>query len=665
MDDAYSWDEIWLHNAGRLMADGRYFVNPRKVHSRWQIVIPAAPQHFAARHRLGLQRRMTTERQPSSNVPTLPTQFGRELPQLLALGASTLTVGLLARRYRIRMYRNRRHRSDAAGHDDQRVNSEGALDCLTLLAPFTNAPLIDWLLAADFMMGEHYRDRTRPQVLAANLTDEGLRLFVRPHKVTPPAFVILISEGVWHIPGRVLSESSDLRLKHRQPFSFAYIPIADDESGFWAIPLMSGQTVSLVGKHSIRLLDEAEVCLLAQDGIVIDRRAGVSGHEIIVRQRTGTDHSSDILGRVTANGGAWGNELTVVADEFATSIHPLGVVLQPLRPIHDSLRELVEGETPRPSIFQHSRQTGGRSTIPHGEPVVAEPHTLSPAQLPKTPARGAVMVRILTSVPRIDGLAMPLEQKRSRRAVEVVAYLAQHFPHPITGDRLRTRVLGSEDSDAAAKTLFNVMSCARRALGNDANGEPLLPTGSRDGLYRLSRVVRLDAGVATDLISQGLRSSGTEGFELLRQGLELIETEPLSSQLAGYTWWHTEGHERKFAAAVLAGAEGLASLSLDSGRLDVARWSVDQARLVDPWAEQLDVLSLRIAFASGSPEAVQREWRECCRRAKELDEEGVPGPGLRDLYHSLVSSLTEGKDNQAKFSAPADALAQRSALKLT
>ena len=86
------------------------------------------------------------------------------------------------------------------------------------------------------------------------------------------------------------------------------------------------------------------------------------------------------------------------------------------------------------------------------------------------PPQPQVQVRLLTAIPRIDGLQEALSPKRARRAIEVVAYLGLHRPDPVTSDRLRTRVLGTRESDAAAKTLFNTIGAARRALGLDSTG---------------------------------------------------------------------------------------------------------------------------------------------------------------------------------------------------
>ena len=64
----------------------------------------------------------------------------------------------------------------------------------------------------------------------------------------------------------------------------------------------------------------------------------------------------------------------------------------------------------------------------------------------------------------------------------MVAYLALHRDEPVTGERLRTRVLTHADVDASQRTLANTASAVRRSLGVDAAGPRLHPVTS-SGLY--------------------------------------------------------------------------------------------------------------------------------------------------------------------------------------
>ena len=114
----------------------------------------------------------------------------------------------------------------------------------------------------------------------------------------------------------------------------------------------------------------------------------------------------------------------------------------------------------------------------------------------------------------------------------------------MTSDRLRTRVLGSADADAAAKTLFNVATAARRAMGTGPDGEPLLPPALKTGHYRISEHVTVDTErAALDRRGEPGRCSD-EALALYRAALSLVEDEPLAGILSGYGWWQAEGHDR-------------------------------------------------------------------------------------------------------------------------
>ncbi len=206
-----------------------------------------------------------------------------------------------------------------------------------------------------------------------------------------------------------------------------------------------------------------------------------------------------------------------------------------------------------------------------------------------------VVVRLLTAVPRVDGLAAALESGRERRCVELLAYLALRGGEPVTGERLRVRVLGTPSTDAAAKTLFNVASCLRRSLGDGPFG-PRLPAAGRAGHYVVADDVRCDVALFHARVARAHRCEDQEEqMAWLRAALELIESEPFATVLEGYDWFLSEGHVARLQAACEDAACELVELALSHGLVELATFALERAAVVDPHAERLAGAAARVA----------------------------------------------------------------------
>jgi DNA-binding SARP family transcriptional activator len=271
-------------------------------------------------------------------------------------------------------------------------------------------------------------------------------------------------------------------------------------------------------------------------------------------------------------------------------------------------------------------------------------------------APGTIEVRLLTTTPRLDGLHEELPPNRARRAVELVAYLSLHRPDVVTSDRLRTRVLGSSDADAAAKTLFNIAHAARRAMGVDEHGDPLFPAGSRNGFYQVSERVTVDVQRAAALAAAGCSQADPDAaIAHFRAALELVEGEPLANALSGYSWWEAEGHGGRIAAVLVDAACSMAALACDAGRFGLARWGLERARLVEPYSETLSRAAMRLAAAEGDADRLRLEWRDCQRRVDALDPGSSPSSRTESLYGELSRRVLvgAGPGTEAPRDAPA------------
>ena len=206
--------------------------------------------------------------------------------------------------------------------------------------------------------------------------------------------------------------------------------------------------------------------------------------------------------------------------------------------------------------------------------------------------RGEVRVELLRAEPRVVGLAEPFTPTLRRRCVEMVAYLALHRHEPVTGDRLRTRVLTHADVDASVRTLANTASAVRRSLGIDANGPRLHPVTS-SGLY-VTHALTSDVEIFQSLTARARHLPLHEAAPLAQRALALVHGEPLASALRGFEWFLAEGH----AARLLRDGEwaslALHRFALDEGDVETAFWALSQGRFIDPYSDALSDALARV-----------------------------------------------------------------------
>ena len=466
-----------------------------------------------------------------------------------------------------------------------------------------------------------------------------------------------------------------------RPFLPIVLPIGEDQDGTWMVPLTRGGCLPLVGEASddlwraARRVQEAwawaDLVVVTEDPLVVAREVGLldeddrSGDNLQVLffgdPASLTDAQRMRVTIVTASV-ADPSDVTVLVDRNAASIHPLGRTVLPhlMRPdTSASVDQLVafppHGEPARPPggsadlllpPSRDMRHAGHAAAAPltppedHDAGRRASPTGGVPISMPDP---GTVMVRLLTPTPRLEGLHEEIAPNRARRATELVAYLALHADGEVTSDRLRTRVLGSSDADAASKTLFNIAAAARRAMGTDAEGRLLFPSGTRAGIYRVSDGVTVDVHLAASIAAEGSATEDPdEAMALLRAALSLVEGEPLVNVLSGYGWWEAEGHGARVAAVLVNAASDLAALAVEAGYFDLAQWGLGQARLVDPYSESLSRVAMQVAAAAGDADRLRREWRECRRRIDELDPGSSPSPRTERLYGELAQRVLVG-----------------------
>jgi hypothetical protein len=205
---------------------------------------------------------------------------------------------------------------------------------------------------------------------------------------------------------------------------------------------------------------------------------------------------------------------------------------------------------------------------------------------------GDVRVELLRADAQVVGLHEPLTPTLRRRGVEMLAYLAMHRHEPITGDRLRTRVLTHADVDASLRTLANTASVVRRSAGSDSDG-PRLHAVTASGLY-VTHGITSDVEVFTTLVARARQLPNAEAAPLAHQALALVQGEPLASALRGFEWFLAEGFGARLSRDGEWAALALHHDALANGRYEMAFWALRQGLLIDPYSDVLIEASARV-----------------------------------------------------------------------
>ncbi|HWF16538.1 MAG TPA: hypothetical protein VG244_10195 [Acidimicrobiales bacterium] len=608
LGDGADWMQVAALNLGRDMGGGERFVDPDQVRAGWRLRLPAEAHH----------QRRTTRR---------PTGASDRLPELVALGVGSLACAALARRSR-----RRRRPAPFSGDLDLdlplRRLSEPAVDADALLQRFGDVPALDAFEAANCLLGRvlhHRADAAPPRVRTICVSPSGVTFSLAdPHQDAPEPFTAIDGGAAWRVSHAALDDEEP-----SFPHAPVVVPIGDDEEGTWLVPLGPGDVLPVLGESAPSLVRAARAALESwawSDLVVVTDNPGhpalrprSSGAEAALFVGDPQSLAPEIArhAAIVTTAAVAASDLSVLVDRHAATLHPVGRVLRPHLQSADTeqlLAELVAPPTP-----------------PAGVPAVQ-----SSLPVPAALAAGPVDVRLLTVTPRLDGLVEELPPNRARRSVELVAYLALHQPDVITSDRLRTRVLGSSDADAAAKTLSNTAYAARRAMGTDPAGRPLFPAGTRNGLYQLAPSVTVDVQRAMALATEGKAQTEPQlAMAYYRAALALVEGEPLANALSGYSWWEAEGHGARIAAVLVDAACALAALAVEGEFFGLAREGLEKARLVEPYSEALSRAAMELAAAEGDADRLRLEWRDCQRRVDALDPGSTPSPRTETLYGEL------------------------------
>lgn len=589
LGDGAAWTTIWALNAGASMGQGARFDDPSLVLPGWQLRLPDALDRTPAPVPGTASTTHPAPRDTGGTVgvvlPEAASPDSRWLPGALT-GGSVLALALLG------SWLHRRRRS---------LGEEAAAAWAAL-----DDPLLDELEAVDAIRAAPMLDRVGSAWAAVRSL--GLEDEVRAIAVGNAGCRALTT-----VHGGSLLDLPSVEAGEELP---ALLCLGDDANSSWVAPLLPGRTVVFDGPGARQVLRAATAQLAWwpwTEDLVVTSDASLAERELALRGRG----SVVFTGRPEQLTAALKRELAIVttgtvreaADVLHCELDDDGLVVAGLR---------LGRPDPSPELIAHAVDLDAVGTSQLTE-VSATP----------LGAHAGPSICLLTPRPRVEGLVEDLAAERERKATELIAYLAMHRGGEVPADRLRARLLGRRDGDGSAKTLANIASVARRAIGAEH-----FPLAGSSSTYRVHGVTT-DLELMDALVAEGEASlDGTARVALLREALRLIEGEPMAAVTSGYAWWRSEGHAARASALASSAAWSLVDDAVGEGSIALAAWGIGQARLLDPESESLLRAEMVLAGIADDPDALREAWNRCVAL-----HEGLPSAAAERTYETVASRL--------------------------
>jgi len=636
LDDPTAWTAIWKSNRGEVMNDGRVFVDPSLILPGWSLKLPTGllkvnptpnirPAQGASERQEAPELSVTktaaavvapaqsTKARDGSSKELAVVTPRRWLPGGLSLsGGSVLGLVLLASwlKRRRRSLGDRVYAAWTALDDD-------LLDQLEALDAIVSEPMVDQVAAA---LGELERLGLSEKLLALGIGNDG------------PVAVLDSHEGLGASPEFTSDGHLRLKIQHRgEALELpALLCLGDSERASFVAPLRPGLIVCFSGPGARQVLRAATAQLSWwpwTEDLIVSADIHVVEREVHRRPRASVVFTGDpeLLSPESRR------ELAVV-----TTVPTQGA-LQCVLADDGSLSfagiSMRRGDLAPPLLGA----AGDLDALSQGR--------VSEMDLPRLPQLlpTAPMLRLLTQVPRVDGLHEPLAPERSRKAIELLAYLAMHQSSAVPADRLRARIFGRRDGDGSSKTLANTAALLRRALGATKAGSARLPLASAHSGYQLfdvdtdyHRFVQLCAEAELALDAQ-------TRIALHREALSLIEGEPCSLSPSGYQWWDSEGHGAHVGMLAVSAAWSVLDDAESVGSMDLARWAIERARILASHSESLWRAQMVLAGMNQDHDGLLLAWQGCSLLATALEPGARPSAAAEQTMRRVAEGISQGK----------------------
>ena len=306
-----------------------------------------------------------------------------------------------------------------------------------------------------------------------------------------------------------------------------------------------------------------------------------------------------------------------VIGDVIEELHHL-IVAEPPR-ADDSVPEVHHAESPIDVLAAERTADESAIGLPSSEVSIAEDE-----DLPDFDEAQTLLVKVLGTP------SVPDRPALGRREIVITALLACK-EGPTLGSAVQDAVWQGEPIES--KTVWNVMSLVRTALGEFPDGAQVLP-----GFDRSRGKVQLDQRVTTDLallrraVKAAAELSSAEAIRVLGAALQHVEGPPFDDK--GYDWAYTDQLVNEAMSLVVEGTRRFVDLTLDAGLLDSARDAVSRALRCVPGTECLYQCRIRIEGAANNPAAAKIAYQEAIAALAEVDCE--PSTTTIELYEQAL-----------------------------
>jgi DNA-binding SARP family transcriptional activator len=241
--------------------------------------------------------------------------------------------------------------------------------------------------------------------------------------------------------------------------------------------------------------------------------------------------------------------------------------------------------------------------------------------------RHGAVVRVLGPV-EVEGWS----EVPSRKVVsELACYLVLHGDRNVTGEELRAAIWPG-DLRASAKSLRNVVSLLRKALGPD-----LVPEAQKGSGYHLAPGVSCDWTIFSGLVAT---ATGPDEMDRLREALALVRGAPFDAVASGsFTWAWTELFVSGMEVAVATAARRLGALAIAQDDIELSVWALLQGLSASPYDRELWSAYLGASARSGR-DVLETSWKNA---------KAVLGDDCRDLADVIEHLRSQ---TVTKFAAP-------------